>query len=114
MNQQAEKRLLLTETAPSFASDLRQFLIEKGERELAAPVPELMILDRCRCGDDLCARFCTKPKPQGGFGPSFRSFCSVAPGFSYVSAMGSLPRSTLHVRWISSERCAVIREESTL
>jgi hypothetical protein len=35
MNQQTEKRLLLTDTLPEFAAELRQLLIERGEAELA-------------------------------------------------------------------------------
>ncbi len=65
--------MFLTEVLPAFATELRQLLIEKGERELAAQVPELMILDRCRCGADFYATFYTQPKPQGGFGPSNRN-----------------------------------------
>jgi hypothetical protein len=73
MNQQTEKRLLLADTLPSLASELQQLLTEKGEPELAAQVPGLMILDRCRCGDDFCATFYTRPKPQGSFGPGHRN-----------------------------------------
>jgi hypothetical protein len=73
MNKQTEKRLLLTDTLPEFAAELQQLLIEKGERELAAQVPGLVILDRCRCGDDFCATFYTQPKPAGAYGPSHRN-----------------------------------------
>jgi hypothetical protein len=73
MNQQTEKRLLLADTLPSLASELQQLLTEKGEPELAAQVPGLMILDRCRCGDDFCATFYTRPKPQGSFGSGHRN-----------------------------------------
>jgi hypothetical protein len=40
---------------------------------LAAQVPGLAILGRCRCGDDFCATFYSKPKPNGGFGPGHRN-----------------------------------------
>ena len=73
MNQQTEKRLLLTDTLPAFSAELRQLLEEKGESELAAQVPGLMILDRCRCGDDFCATFYTRPKPQGAYGLGHRN-----------------------------------------
>jgi len=33
----------------------------------------LMILDRCRCGDDICATFYTQPRPKDGFGPGHRT-----------------------------------------
>lgn len=49
--------------APAFQKDggvqfaeLQQLLTEKGEPELAAQAPGLMIFDRCRCGDDCCAK----------------------------------------------------------
>jgi hypothetical protein len=63
---------LLTDTLPTFAAELRQLLIEKGEPELAAQVPGLMILDRCRCGDANCGTFYAEPKPEGSFGPGHR------------------------------------------
>jgi hypothetical protein len=73
MNQQTEKRLRLTDTLPEFAAELRQLLEEQSESELAAQVPGLAILDRCRCGDDFCATFYTKPKPEGSFCPGHRN-----------------------------------------
>jgi hypothetical protein len=65
---------------PEFAGELRQLLYEHGERELAGQVPELIILDRCRCGDDFCATFYTQPRPQGGFGPSHRNVALTIEG----------------------------------
>lgn len=73
MNQQTEKRLLLADTLPTLAAELRRLLEEQGESELAAQVPGLMILDRCRCGDDFCATIYTRPKPKGSFGPGHRN-----------------------------------------
>jgi hypothetical protein len=73
LHMQKEKRLLLTDTFPSFATELRRLLEEHGEPELAAQVPGLMSLDRCRCRDDICATFYTQPKPNGGFGPGHRN-----------------------------------------
>lgn len=70
---QIQKQLLLADVLPAFATELRQLLTEYGEPELAAQVPGLMILDRCRCGDDFCATFDTQPKPKGGFGPGLRN-----------------------------------------
>ena len=72
MNQQTEKRLLLTDTLPAFTAELRQLLVEQGEPELAAQVSGLLIFDRCRCGDDFCATFYTRPKPDGAYGPRHR------------------------------------------
>jgi hypothetical protein len=73
MNQQTQKRLLLPDVLPSFAAELRQLLDEQGEHGLAAQVPTLTIFDRCRCGDDICATFYTKPKPKSGFGSGHRN-----------------------------------------
>jgi hypothetical protein len=73
MNQQTEYRLFLADTLPAFATELRQLLTEKGEPELAAQVPGLMILDRCRCGDDFCATFYTQAKQEGAYGPGHRN-----------------------------------------
>jgi hypothetical protein len=73
MNQQTEKRPLLTDLLPAFATELQQLLTDRGELELAAQVPGLAILDRCRCGDDFCATFYAQPKPEGSFGPGHRN-----------------------------------------
>lgn len=73
MPEQNATRPLLTDTLPAFSAELRQLLDEHGEPELAAQVPSLAILDRCRCGDDFCATIYTQPKPEGGFGPGHRN-----------------------------------------
>jgi hypothetical protein len=65
---------LLTDVLPAFAAELEQLLIEQGEPELAAQVPQLAIHDRCSCGDDVCCgTFYTQPKPEGAYGPSHRN-----------------------------------------
>jgi hypothetical protein len=73
MNWQTGKRVPLTDTLPAFATELQQLLTEQAEPELAAQVPGLAILDRCRCGDDICSTFYTQPKPEGSFGPGHRN-----------------------------------------
>ena len=73
MNEKTEKRPLLSDTLPAFATELQRLLIEKGESELAAQVPRLAILERCDCGDDFCATFYTLPKPKGAYGPGHRN-----------------------------------------
>lgn len=73
MNQQPEKRLLLTDVLPAFASELQQLLTEAEEPRLAAQVLSLRIFERCFCGDDFCATFYTQPKPAGAYGPSHRN-----------------------------------------
>lgn len=39
------------------SEELRGLLMQQGERELAAQVLSLRIVDRCRRGDDFCAMF---------------------------------------------------------
>ena len=73
MREQNSTRPLLADAIPEFATELRQLLEEQSEPELAAQVPSLAILDRCRCGDDFCSTFYTHPKPEGGFGPGHRN-----------------------------------------
>jgi hypothetical protein len=62
----------LAEILPSLASELEQLLNNQGEAELAVQVSQLAIVDRCRCGDDFCSSFYTRPKPEGHYGPGHR------------------------------------------
>ena len=64
--------MLITEAFPQFANELEQSLREQGELELAAQVPTLRVVDRCRCGDGFCSSFYTRPKPEGKYGPDHR------------------------------------------
>jgi len=66
-----EKRLL--EMFPELSVELQQLLIEQNESELASQVPELSVIERCRCGDDFCAMFYVLPKPKGAYGPQHRN-----------------------------------------
>jgi hypothetical protein len=68
-----EKPTLVSDVFPEFATELQHLLTEQGEHKLAAQVPGLVILDRCRCGDDFCATFYTQPKPKGIYGPGHRN-----------------------------------------
>jgi hypothetical protein len=72
MKQQKEKQLPLADTLPSFAKELELLLTQKGGFHLAAQVPGLHILERCRCGDDFCAMFYVQPKPTESYGPNHR------------------------------------------
>jgi hypothetical protein len=56
--------LLLVDALPELAHELDALLTEKGETGLAAQIPELRIVDRCRCGKDFCATFYTQPNPE--------------------------------------------------
>lgn len=68
-----ERPMLLAEIVPSFADELEQLLKKEGEVKLAAQVPQLSIVDRCRCGNDFCASFYTQRKPEGAYGPGHDS-----------------------------------------
>jgi len=63
----------LADVFPSLSEELSVLLVAQGEQELAAQVPHLEIVDRCRCGDDFCASIYTKPKPKGAYGPGHRT-----------------------------------------
>jgi hypothetical protein len=64
---------MLIELLPALAQELQQLLIEEGESALAAQVPGLRIVDRCRCGDDFCSTFYVRPKPTGAYGTNHRN-----------------------------------------
>lgn len=64
---------LLVEAFPNLSEELQVLLRGAGEPTLAAQVPKLRILDRCRCGDDFCATFYVQPKPAGSYGPGLRT-----------------------------------------
>jgi len=64
---------LLTDMLPGLAQELQQLLKKQDESHLAAQVPGLRIVDRCRCGDDFCATFYVRPKPKGAYGPDHRN-----------------------------------------
>ncbi len=58
----------LRDVVPELAAELRTLLFEIGEPSLAAQVDELVIVERCRCGDDFCSSFYTAPRPRGPYG----------------------------------------------
>jgi hypothetical protein len=58
---------------PELAEELQQLLAEQGESKLAEQVPELSLIERCRCGDDFCGTFYVLPKPVGAYGPEHRN-----------------------------------------
>lgn len=60
--------LLLPAMFPALAAELQQLLEAEGRNDLAAQVPDLKIVERCRCGDDFCATIYTRPKPRGAWG----------------------------------------------
>jgi hypothetical protein len=73
VNQGNETPKPLVDAFPLLSEELQKLLVQKGESELAAQVPGLVILERCRCGDDFCATFYAQPKPSGAYGPGHRN-----------------------------------------
>lgn len=63
----------LVDLFPELSTELQQLLSELGESELAAQVPSLTVIERCRCGDDFCGTFYVLPKPRGAYGPDHRN-----------------------------------------
>ena len=70
--------VLLREALPSLAKELEQLLKNESQLELVAQVPQLRIVDRCRCEDGFCAAFYTQPKPQGAYPAGHRTI-AMAP-----------------------------------
>jgi hypothetical protein len=64
---------LLSEVLPPLVPELEKLLMELGELELVAQIPEMRVVDRCRCGDDFCSSFYVGPKPKGSYGPNHRT-----------------------------------------
>lgn len=63
----------LAEMFPSLSMELQRLLADVGESRLAAQVPELNVIERCRCDDDFCGMFYVLPKPKGAYGPGHRN-----------------------------------------
>jgi len=59
---------LLRETIPALAHELAGLLADSEHPQLASQVPNLEIVDRCRCGDDFCSTFYTVAPPNGAWG----------------------------------------------
>ena len=63
-----KKVFTLSEELPELSAELQKLLNQAGEPTLAASVPQLPIVDRCRCGDDFCATFNVKYTRTGDSG----------------------------------------------
>jgi hypothetical protein len=66
-----QKRLI--DIFPALSAELQQLLARQNESELAAQIPGLVVIDRCRCGDDFCGTFYVLAKPKGAYGPGHRN-----------------------------------------
>ena len=60
----------LQEVLPDLAHELTALLQDMAEPDLVRQIPQLLLVDRCCCGDDFCATFYTAPKPNGAYGPT--------------------------------------------
>ena len=65
----------LKNSFPEFAAELESLLIAAGEKDLAAEVATLRLVDRCRCGDWFCATVYCAPRPPGAWGPRHKTIC---------------------------------------
>jgi hypothetical protein len=74
----------LIDVAPELVLELKRLLVQAGENSLAAHANDLRILDRCRCGDDICATFYTAPRPVGVWGTGHRTI-ALAPYTGYLN-----------------------------
>jgi len=82
--------LFLSETLPALVRELERLLIEANEPDLSAQVRRLIIVDRCRCGDDFCATLYTEPRPQSSYGPNHRNIeLSPSEGMIILDVVGA-------------------------
>jgi hypothetical protein len=65
--------MLVSEEFPELSQELQDLLRKRGEGQLAEQVPDLNLLDRCHCGDNVCATIYTQLKPIKKYGPGHRS-----------------------------------------
>ena len=65
--------MLFMDAFPQLLEEIRRLLNETNASQIAAQLESLVIVDRCRCGDDFCATFYTAPKPAGRYGKGHRS-----------------------------------------
>lgn len=63
----------LREVLPDLVGEIQGLLVKQEEPELAAQVPALRIVDRCRCGDDFCGTFYTQFRSKDGYAPDHRN-----------------------------------------
>jgi hypothetical protein len=52
---------------PDLVGELRELLTDSADSHLAEQLSDLVIVDRCRCGDDFCGMFYTIPPPEGAW-----------------------------------------------
>jgi hypothetical protein len=72
MRRRGRPPLLLSAEFPALAAEITERLKARAQDQLAATVPELHVIDRCRCGDDFCATMYTEPPPRSAYGAGHR------------------------------------------
>lgn len=60
----------IREVFPEFATELADLVAESDKPELAKQIPDLPVVERCRCGQRNCAHFYTATPPSSGYGPN--------------------------------------------
>jgi len=80
--------LLLHDVAPELEAELRQLLVEAGEHALAERVKDLVIYERCRCGDSFCSTFYTVAERITPFPKGFRTL-ALRPGSLHLDVLDS-------------------------
>jgi hypothetical protein len=58
-------KMRLASALPAFSDELVKLLREANELALADQIPDLEIVEKCRCNDDFCSSIYTAPKPSG-------------------------------------------------
>ena len=53
---------------PAFARELEMLMLGLDRSDLAAQVPSLRLVARCKCGDRDCAHLYTELPPEGAYG----------------------------------------------
>ena len=79
---------LLHDIAPELEAELIQLLVEAGEHALAERVRDLVIYDRCRCGDSFCSTFYTVAERTTPFPRGFRTV-ALRPGSLHLDVFDS-------------------------
>jgi hypothetical protein len=84
------RQLRLIQIAPEFVTELEYLLIQRGEAALANQASDLLLVERCRCGDIFCGSFYTAPPPVSPNGPGRRTIpLSSDIGILTVDVIGS-------------------------
>jgi hypothetical protein len=60
--------LKLSFELPDFMREMLAGLSTEGCADLRSQIPDLTIVDRCRCGESFCGMFYTAPRPEGAWG----------------------------------------------